>query len=154
MSLITETKKTISQLQHTIVKNRTRVQEKTTTQQLQVVKGAVKGLALVAEDDFGNINWGNATANAAGNDREVQFNNGGIFGADPSFTFDGTFLNSTNSILGNNSVQNLDNGIYLNGVSPGEVTGDWRTIVVADCIEWQRYNGTNWVTMMKLCEKC
>ena len=51
------------------------------------------GQALVTNGS-GVLSWGNVSANPAGSNTQVQFNNSGSFGADSDFTYD-----STNNVL-------------------------------------------------------
>jgi len=80
------------------------------------ISGGVNGYVLTT-DGLGNLSWqegggGGGTGNPAGSNTQVQFNNNGLFGASPFFTFN----NSTNTVqIGGNLIANtfqMGAGVY------------------------------------------
>jgi len=59
------------------------------------IAGGSNNYALVT-DGTGNLNWGNGSSiAAAGTNTQVQYNNNGVFGGSPNFTFTGSNVNIT-----------------------------------------------------------
>ena len=74
-------------------------------------------------------------ANAAGSNTQIQFNNGGLFGASANLTWDGTTLSSTQvNITGQGTLrlQDISGGEYVGLRSPGTLSASYTLTFPSD----------------------
>jgi hypothetical protein len=67
------------------------------------------GQALVSGGSTAAPTWASVTTSPAGSNTQIQYNNGGSFGASSALTWSGSLLSATTSVSGNSNVLSLIN---------------------------------------------
>jgi hypothetical protein len=133
------------------------INKTSSTQSIKLVgAGPTTGVTLIAGEsavcawngvDF--IKTSSTISNAAGSNTQVQFNNGGVFGASSNLTWSGTVLSTTGFTASSNSSFTSTGALTISkgttGERPSAVSGMLRFNTTTT--EFEGYNGTTWASV-------
>jgi hypothetical protein len=133
------------------------INKTSSTQSIKLVgAGPTTGVTLIAGEsavcawngvDF--IKTSSTISNAAGSNTQVQFNNGGVFGASSNLTWSGTVLSTTGFTASSNASFTSTGALTISkgttAERPSAVSGMLRFNTTST--EFEGYNGTTWASV-------